>query len=107
MLSLRKVKQNVSTCFYHLLNEVFWHIKWGILTAQMRMLKYVLGSQETYKEKLRNNPSAPFLVPYYLRKQEMYDAAVLIEPYFLANVPNRYKTRKMCDKAVMKERFSL
>ena len=37
----------------------------------------------------------------------MCDAAMCMVTYFLANVPNRFKTRKMCDKAVRKERFSL
>ena len=37
----------------------------------------------------------------------MCDAAVCMETYFLANVLNRFKTRKMCDKAVRKEHFSL
>ena len=36
----------------------------------------------------------------------MCDATVCMEPYFLASVLNRFKTRKMCDKAVRKERFS-
>ena len=36
--------------FHQLLKELFWHIKWGILTAPMRMMKYILGPQETYEE---------------------------------------------------------
>ena len=37
----------------------------------------------------------------------MCDAAACIETYLLASVPNHFKTRKMCDKAVRKERLSL
>ena len=49
----------------------------------------------------------PFFIPDRFKTQGMCDAAVCMEPYFLALIPNGLKTRKMCDKAVRKERFSL
>ena len=33
------------------------YVMWEILTAPMRVLKYILGPQETYEEVVRNNPS--------------------------------------------------
>ena len=32
------------------------YIIWEVFTAPMRMLKYILGPQETYEEVVRNNP---------------------------------------------------
>ena len=37
----------------------------------------------------------------------MCDAAVCMEPFLLAYVPNRFKTRKMCDKAIRNDYFSV
>ena len=37
----------------------------------------------------------------------MCNAVMCMEPLSLAYVPTRFKTRKMCDKAVRKDRFSL
>ena len=31
-------------------------VMWEILSSLMRMLKYILGLQETYEKVLRNNP---------------------------------------------------
>ena len=83
--------------FYYLLKEVFWHITCGVLTAPMRMLKYILEPQEVYEEKLRNNPSVLFLVPYYLLTQEMCDKAMHINPLLLVYVPDHFKRQEMCD----------
>ena len=37
----------------------------------------------------------------------MCDAVVCMEPFLLAYVPNRFKTRKMCDKAIRNDYFSV
>ena len=47
---------NMCNLFHHLLKEVFWHIVSGNLTTPICMMKYILGSQETYEEIVCNNP---------------------------------------------------
>ena len=37
----------------------------------------------------------------------MCDGAMRIEPYFLAKVPNRFKTQKVCNTAVSDDYFSV
>ena len=48
-----------------------------------------------------------FFVPVRFKTQGTCHAAVCIEPLSLPYVRNRCKSRKMCDKAVMNDRFSL
>ena len=37
--------------------EVFWYIMWEILTAPKGMMNYILRSQEIYEQVVHNNPS--------------------------------------------------
>ena len=59
-----------------LFNNAFWYIIEGTCTALLHMLKYI--------------PEA----------QEMYDEAVARNPYMLKLVPDYFKTRGICEKAV-------
>ena len=43
----------------------------------------------------------------HLKTQEMYNAVVLIEPYSLAFVHDRFKTKGMCNDAVHREAYTL
>ena len=82
----------------NLFKNVFWYIIEGACTVLLYMLKYVLGDQEAYNEAVVcHRRSLPWIYLIYIKAKY-----VDIEPRFLPIVPDRFKTREMCEKAIKK-----
>ena len=81
-----------------LFKNVFWYIAEGACTVLLYMLKYVPGTQEAYDEAVACRRRPPPWI--YLIRIKAKD--VDIESHFLSFVPDRFKTREMCEKAVKK-----
>ena len=86
-----------------LFKNVFWYIIEGACTVLLYMLKYVPGVQEAYDEAVALRHRPPLWI--YLIRIKAKD--VDIEPRFLIFVPDRFKTRRMCEKAVKKHLWLL
>ena len=81
-----------------LFKNVFWYIIKGVWTVLLYILKYVPGVQEAYDEAVAHlHRPLPWI---YLIRIKAKD--VDIEPCFLSLVSDRFKTQKMCEKAVEK-----
>ena len=81
-----------------LFKNTFWYIIDGACTVLLNMLKYVPGVQEAYDEAVARCYRP--LPEIYLISIKSKD--VDIEPRFLPLVPDRFKTREMCEKSVKK-----
>ena len=83
---------------FDLFKDVFWYITEGACTVLLYMLKYVQGTQEAYDEAVacRRRP-LPWIYLICIKAKD-----VDIESHFLPFVPDRFKTREMCEKAVKK-----
>ena len=79
-----------------LFKNVFWYIIEVACTILLYMLKYVSGIQEAYDEAVTCRCSP--LPKMYLIRIKAKDGD--IQPRFLPFVPDRFKTREMCEKAV-------
>ena len=79
-----------------LFKSIFWYIIERACTVLLYMLKYVPGVQEAYDEAVASRRS--LLTGIYLIRIKAKD--VDIEPRFLPFVPDRFKIREMCEKAV-------
>ena len=86
-----------------LFKNVFWYIIEGACTVLLYMLKYVPGVQEAYDEAVALRHRSPLWI--YLIRIKAKD--VDIEPRFLIFVPDHFKTRRMCEKAVKKHLWLL
>ena len=81
-----------------LFKNVFWYIIEGACTVLLYMLKDVLDFQEAYDEAVvRCCRPLPWIYLIRIRAKDVF-----IEPRFLPLVPDRFKTREMCEKAVKK-----
>ena len=86
-----------------LFKNVFWYIIKSVWTVFLYILKYVPRFQEAYDEALvRLRRPLPWI---YLIRIKAKD--VDIEPRFLPLLPDRFKTQKMCEKAVEKYQWLL
>ena len=60
-----------------------------------------------YNEAVRNNPYALRNVPDHFKTREMCEKALEKDPFILWTVPDRYNIQEMCDKTVKKVSWSL
>ena len=82
----------------NLFKNVFWYVIEGACSVLLYMLKYVLGDQETYDEAVVcHRRSLPWTYLICIKAKD-----VDIEPCFLPLVPDRFKTRETCEKAIKK-----
>ena len=81
-----------------LFKNVFWYIIEGACTVLLYILKYVPGVQEAYDEAVAGRRS-PLPEIYLISIKAKH---VDLEPRFLPLVPNCFKTREVCEKAVKK-----
>ena len=75
--------------------NLFWYIIDRALTAILCMLEYDYKPQERYDEAWRRR--GIYLIRICIKARD-----VDIEPWFLRVVPDCFKTREMCEKAVKK-----
>ena len=81
-----------------LFKNVFWYIIERAFNALMHALDYILRAEEAYHKAVAGRYK-PLLEIYFIRiKAEDVD----IEPLLLLVVPDRFKNREMCEKAVKK-----
>ena len=81
-----------------LFKNVFWCIIEGACTVLLYMLKYIPGFQEAHDEAVDRRRS-PLPEIYLISIKAKH---VDLEPRFLALVPNCFKTREVCEKAIKK-----
>ena len=75
--------------------NLFWYIIDRALTVFLCMLEYDYKPQERYDEAWRRR--GIYLIRICIKARD-----VDIEPWFLRVVPDCFKTREMCEKAVKK-----
>ena len=60
-----------------------------------------------YNEAVRNSPYVLRIVPDHFKTREMCEKALEKDPFILWTVPDRHNIQEMCDKTVKKVSWSL